>query len=390
MSASPTTSPTVTHAVLRRAIPPRCFELSTARACGYLLGDVLALAAVYALWLHLETLWLRPVLWLAAGTLLFSLYVIGHDCGHGSFSRRAWLNELVGQLTNALVLVPYHSWRISHRIHHRHVGDADRDEGWHPVTESACRRMPWASRLARFRLVPLVFPLYLLRRSFARRGSHYHPRSPLFRPEERSLVKRSLAVCTVVAAALVSLAVGRGVLALLDLYVAPYLVFVAWISVVTYLHHTHPDLPWYRGAAWTPLRGALATVDRDYGVLAPVTHHIGLHVVHHLFPSIPHYRLREATAALEPVLGERYRRADAPVLPALARAMRECRIVPDEGAVVTYGAGPPRDDGPACDGSADSGRSRAGRAGTRGTSPRLRSASVSPAPSRAHRPSRGP
>lgn len=45
---------------------------------------------------------------------------------------------------------------------------------------------------------------------------------------------------------------------------------------------------------WSYLRGGLTTVDRDYGLFNKIHHDIGTHVIHHLFPQIPHYHLVEA------------------------------------------------------------------------------------------------
>ena len=75
-------------------------------------------------------------------------------------------------------------------------------------------------------------------------------------------------------------------------------VFVMWLDLVTYLHHHgHQErLPWYRGEKWSYLRGGLTTVDRDYGWINNIHHDIGTHVIHHLFPQIPHYHLVEAVS----------------------------------------------------------------------------------------------
>ncbi len=65
------------------------------------------------------------------GTFFTSLFVIGHDCGHGSFSRHAWLNDVVGTVIHGLILAPYMMWKCTHRIHHKNNANFDRDEvGW--------------------------------------------------------------------------------------------------------------------------------------------------------------------------------------------------------------------------------------------------------------------
>lgn len=51
--------------------------------------------------------------------------------------------------------------------------------------------------------------------------------------------------------------------------------------------------PWYRGSAWSYMRGGLSTQDHDYGIFNNIQHDIGTHVVHHLFPQVP-ASLREA------------------------------------------------------------------------------------------------
>ena len=55
-----------------------------------------------------------------------------------------------------------------------------------------------------------------------------------------------------------------------------------------------------RAQEWSYMRGGLSTIDRDYGLFNKVHHDIGTHVVHHLFPQIPHYHLTEATEARSP------------------------------------------------------------------------------------------
>jgi hypothetical protein len=42
------------------------------------------------------------------------------------------------------------------------------------------------------------------------------------------------------------------------------------------------------------MQGGLSTIDREFGWINNIHHDIGTHVVHHLFPQIPHYNLIEA------------------------------------------------------------------------------------------------
>lgn len=51
---------------------------------------------------------------------------------------------------------------------------------------------------------------------------------------------------------------------------------------------------------WSYLRGGLTTLDRDYGWINNIHHDIGTHVIHHLFPQIPHYHLIEAVSKMIP------------------------------------------------------------------------------------------
>ncbi|GFP80599.1 omega-3 fatty acid desaturase endoplasmic reticulum [Phtheirospermum japonicum] len=140
--------------------------------------------------------------------------------GHGSFSDNQTLNNVVGHLLHSAILVPYHGWRISHRTHHQNHGHVENDESW----------VPWY-------------------RSPGKSGSHFDPNSGLFKPNERTLVMTSTICWCVMLAFLFSASTIVGPLLLLKLYVVPYLIFVAWLDAVTYLHHHGHDrkLPWYRG-----------------------------------------------------------------------------------------------------------------------------------------------
>lgn len=345
--------PPFTLSDLRAAIPARCWVKSPARSLAHAAGDLAICAALaWAAWraagAGLWAVW--PLYWLAQGTMMWAVFVVGHDCGHGSFSDSSTLNYAVGHLLHSLILVPFHGWRLSHKKHHGNHGHVDNDESWHPVTRSQYEALGWQARLGRltFPASLLSFPFYLIWGSPGRAHSHYHPHSDLFSKHQRPMVVTSDACLAAAYAALAAASWAFGVGTVAKLYWAPWLVFVAWLDAVTYLHHHGPHdagekMPWYRGKEWSYLRGGLTCIDRDYGALHWLTHDIGTHVVHHLFPQIPHYHLREATAAVKPILGPYYREpAPSPgplplhLLAPLARSFANDRWVPDEGDVVFY------------------------------------------------------
>ncbi|KAI3522243.1 hypothetical protein L1887_11730 [Cichorium endivia] len=121
------------------------------------------------------------------------------------------------------------------------------------------------------------------------------------------------------------LAMAKGLTWVLCIYGVPLFFVNSSLVCVTYLQHTHPSLPHYDSTEWDWLRGALATVDRDYGILNRLGHNIvNTHVTHHLFPKMPHYHAMEATKAIKPILKDYYKFDNTPILKALYREAKEC------------------------------------------------------------------
>jgi omega-6 fatty acid desaturase (delta-12 desaturase) len=75
--------------------------------------------ARYVLW---------PVYWYVQGSVMTGIWVLAHECGHQAFSDYEWVNNLVGTVLHSFLLVPYHSWRITHGKHHNNTGSTENDE----------------------------------------------------------------------------------------------------------------------------------------------------------------------------------------------------------------------------------------------------------------------
>jgi len=323
-------------AQLKNAIPEDLFQSSTSKSIFYFLLDSFVIVSLLSLALYLDSWLFYPVYWFLQGTFFWALFVVGHDCGHGSFSKYKWVNNLFGHLAHTPILVPFHGWRISHRTHHNNTGNLDKDESWYPLSQSEYRNLDWASHFLRYKVFLLVFPLYLFVRSPKKEGSHFLPSSDLFTPSEKSQVITSTSLWLLMVSFLGFMGFQFGFLTLLNLYIIPYFVFVVWLSLVTYLHHTDTTVPWYRTANWNYVKGALSTIDRTYGIFEPIHHNIGTHVVHHIFSKIPHYNLLEANIHLKKALGDAHTSSKESLWKSFWKGYKYCHYVPDSGNTVFY------------------------------------------------------
>ncbi|KAK4279503.1 hypothetical protein QN277_011277 [Acacia crassicarpa] len=350
-SRSPHSKPPFTVGEVKRAIPPHCFQRSLFSSFSYVAHDLFLAFIFYnaTTYFHLlphpipYLLW--PIYWALQGCILTGVWVIAHECGHHAFSDYQWLDDLVGLILHSALLVPYFSWKISHRRHHSNTGSLERDEVFVPKPKS---KFPWYGKylnnnplgraLSLLITLTLGWPLYLAfnvsGRPYDRFASHYNPYAPIYSNRERLLIYISDVCVFGVTYVLYHIASVKGVAWLFCIYGVPLLIVNGFLVTITYLQHTHSALPHYDSSEWDWLRGALATVDRDYGILNKVFHHItDTHVAHHLFSTMPHYHAMEATQAVKPILGEYYQFDSTPFYKALWREARECIYVePDEAS----------------------------------------------------------
>ena len=256
-----------------------------------------SLVPFLALW-YLAYRMLAVSYWLTLGTavlaagFLVRIFIIFHDCGHGSFFRSRAANDTIGFLTGILTLTPYFDWRHEHAIHHATAGDLDRrgrGDVW-TMTVAEYRAASFWQRLG-YRLYrnPLVMfgigPLYvfLLKQRLPRPGSG---------TRERMSVHVTNLALTVILAAL-ALTIGLKAVLLVHL---PILVISGAAGVwLFYVQHQFEEVYWQRGEQRdyvdVALKGSsLFALPR---VLQWFSGNIGFHHIHHLSPRIPNYRLEK-------------------------------------------------------------------------------------------------
>jgi len=281
---------------IKKSIPEHCFRSSVLKSFRFVLQDVLAIFTLhYIMRTYIEGtpyFWLfYPVFGFLQGTLFWSVFVLGHDCGHGSFSRYYWLNCVVGTVLHSFIMVPYHPWKLSHHHHHKNTGHIDNDEIFYPIRKG--KLPPYISQRGYF-LLGLGWILYLFAGYQPRPVSHLNAYEPIFKGHEIEALY-SIVTFFIMGIVLIFLGANYGLVSLVLYYGIPWFVFSSWLVVTTFLHHNEPGVPWFGDKTWNYTRGNLSSVDRDYGIFHWLTHDIGTHQVHHLFPIIPHYNLKEAT-----------------------------------------------------------------------------------------------
>jgi omega-6 fatty acid desaturase (delta-12 desaturase) len=230
--------------------------------------------------------------------LLVRLFIFQHDCGHGSFFKARWANDLLGWVLGVLTLTPYTFWRGAHAVHHASSGNLDR-RGIGDVTT-----LTVAEYLALPRWRRLGYRLY--RHPLVMFGAGpvwvflIQPRIPVGNPRQRWRDWLSILGTNAGLAAM---------LTVLLLTLGPLPVLLGWLPVMLlaatvglwlfYVQHQFEDTYWEHRPDWdfssAAIKGA-SFYDLPL-VLHWLTGNIGFHHIHHLSSRIPNYRLRECFKA---------------------------------------------------------------------------------------------
>lgn len=231
---------------------------------------------------------------LATG-LSMRVFVLQHDCGHGSLFKRRWANDLTGRLCSLLTLTPYDHWKRHHGLHHGGWNNMD-TRGRMSDLYSDCITVAEYRKMSRFQkyfyrisnnplisliVMPPVIFFIAYRIAFETPGRCIKERVGVY------LTNLSL----VLIFAALSLYVGWKQVALVTFMVVyPASVIGVWMFA---LQHKFGDVQWSATSKWTTFNAALKSTSflRLSRVLRWFTADIGTHHVHHAAPGIPNYRL---------------------------------------------------------------------------------------------------
>ena len=255
------------------------------------LGSYIILWVVMILTIEVSY-WLTLLLSLFAAGFMVRIFIIFHDCGHGSFFRSKRLNKIIGIITGLIVFTPYHKWHHDHHIHHQTVGNLDKRGTGDVKTltvEEFSKLSKWQRLSYRFYRNPVflfgVAPILLFT------IQHRLTRNNMSGKEKLFIHLSNLAIIIVIG--LIMLAIGWKTFLLIQLpilYIAT--VHGVWLF---YVQHQYRHVKWTNTENWDYKTIALngSSLFKLPALLNWFTGNIGYHHIHHLSPLIPNYNLKK-------------------------------------------------------------------------------------------------
>jgi omega-6 fatty acid desaturase (delta-12 desaturase) len=258
--------------------------------------------------------WLTLGLAVLAAGLVVRIFIIQHDCGHGSFFQSRRANDALGVVCSLITLAPYAHWRRQNAGHHAHWNNLDRRyssiDFYSSCTTVAeyCALSPLRRVILRCAYHPLVSTILLppLIFFFLYRVPFDTPKP--WRRERRAVYATNLGIAAIFAGLSLLLGFERVIAVHVPIMVIASIVGV-WIFSV---QHRFEATVWLRQPQWTFMAASLrgSSYLRMPRILQWFTGNIGFHHIHHLNPHVPNYRLEACHWAIPalhdvPMLGIR-------------------------------------------------------------------------------------
>jgi omega-6 fatty acid desaturase (delta-12 desaturase) len=236
--------------------------------------------------------WLTAFLIILAAGFLVRLFIIFHDCGHGSYFKSPKVNRMVGMFFGILAFTPYDKWHNQHMRHHGTVGNLDKrgvGDVWTMTKEEYRASDKWNRIKYRIYRNPLVMfgvgslYVFLIQNRLTKKE--------MTRKEKLNIYFTNATLLLIFTG--MSFAIGFGTYLIIQLSI----IYIAAISGLWlfYLQHQYEDVSWFRTNDWNYRTVAMegSSFVKFPKLLQWFSGNIGFHHIHHLNARIPNYYLNK-------------------------------------------------------------------------------------------------
>ena len=236
--------------------------------------------------------WLTLILAMPTAGFMVRLFIIFHDCCHGSFLKSKLANDRVGLFLGVLVLTPFYQWKHSHAIHHATAGDLDRrgTGDVYTMTVEEYLASPWHKKLG-YRIMRSPMILFTVGSFIVFTLTHRFWEGNAGKRERNSVIWTNIALLVVSGGLMIT--IGWANFLLVEV---PILLIACSSGVwLFYVQHNFEPTYWERHANWEFFNAGMdgSSFYKLPKLLQWFTGNIGFHHIHHLSPKIPNYKLEE-------------------------------------------------------------------------------------------------
>jgi omega-6 fatty acid desaturase (delta-12 desaturase) len=236
--------------------------------------------------------WLTLILAVPAAGFMVRMFILFHDCCHGSFLKTQKANDRMGLMLGVLVWTPYYEWKHDHAIHHATAGDLDRRGigDVYTMTVEEYLAAPWWKKIG-YRIMRSPMILFTIGSFLVFTVTHRFSRPGTGKREKSSVLWTNLALAAVIG--WIMLKIGWAAFLLVEV---PILLIACSAGVwLFYVQHNFDPSYWERHESWQFFKAGMdgSSFYKLPRVLQWFTGSIGFHHIHHLSPKIPNYKLEK-------------------------------------------------------------------------------------------------
>jgi len=239
--------------------------------------------------------WLTLILAVPTAGFMVRMFILFHDCCHGSFFKTQKANDRLGLMLGVLVLTPYYEWKHDHAIHHATAADLDRRGigDVYTMTVEEYLAAPWWKKVG-YRIMRSPMILFTIGSFLVFTVTHRFWRPGAGKRERSSVIWTNIALAGVIG--WIMLKIGWAAFLLVEV---PILLIACSAGVwLFYVQHNFDPTYWERHESWQFFRAGMdgSSFYKLPKVLQWFTGNIGFHHIHHLSPKIPNYKLEQCHA----------------------------------------------------------------------------------------------